>query len=127
MRMVVFALEEQHIPTANIRKENFNTAQVSIRPAPADKTVHTIHLKMDGKEYKFNSQYPDTILQSAEKNGIALPYSCRNGVCGSCAMHCRKGEVWHSNNEVLTDVELSSGIFLSCTGYPVHADISIEP
>ncbi|MBS1562920.1 MAG: 2Fe-2S iron-sulfur cluster binding domain-containing protein, partial [Bacteroidetes bacterium] len=58
--------------------------------------------------------------------GIALPYSCEAGRCGSCAATCTKGKVWMSYNEVLLDEELAKGRILTCTGYPVGGDIELE-
>jgi 2Fe-2S type ferredoxin len=126
MRMVTYALEEMRVPTANIRKENFDTTITRFRPSPPDKTQHRVHLQFQNHDYNFVAGYPDTILQAAEKNGIKLPYSCRNGVCGSCAAKCTKGTVWHSANEVLTDKELEKGMVLTCVGYPMHGDVALE-
>lgn len=126
MRMVIYALEEMKVPSANIRKENFDTTITRFKPTPPDKKTYHVHLDFGHRDYYFTAGYPDTILQAAEKNGIQLPYSCRNGVCGSCAAHCTSGKVWHSANEVLTDKELESGMILTCVGYPVNGDITIE-
>jgi len=126
MRMVGWSLEEQGISTENIKKENFNT---EVRPAkiltPPDITAHTVHLYLQGKQYDFVSSYPDTILQAAKKQGIALPYSCETGRCGSCAMLCTRGKVWLSYNEVLTDADIAKGLTLTCTGYPVNDDVTL--
>jgi ferredoxin-NADP reductase len=126
MRMVVYALEEQHVPSTHIRKENFNPNLVTIKPKPEDRSIHLVHLQWKGTVHQIETGYPDTILQSAQKAGVTLQYSCLNGVCGSCAMRCTRGKVWHSNNEVLTDVELNSGIILTCTGYATGGDIWLE-
>ncbi|MBS1690457.1 MAG: iron-sulfur cluster-binding domain-containing protein, partial [Bacteroidetes bacterium] len=126
MRMVSWSLEEQGINTENIKRENFNT---ELRPSkiltPPDIAAHTVHLYLHGKQYDFVSQYPDTILQAAKKQGITLPYSCETGRCGSCAMLCTKGKVWLSYNEVLTDADIARGLTLSCTGYPVNDDVTL--
>lgn len=126
MRMVVLSLEEYGVPAANIRKENFDTTLAILKQAPPDTELHEITLELNGTVYQFPSQYPSTILQSARKHGLNLPYSCSTGRCGTCAAHCISGKVWHSYNEVLTDVELDSGIVLTCTGYPVGGNVTIQ-
>lgn len=127
MRMAILALEEQGIDNAQIKKENFNTNDRQIiRTEPQDKTMHRVRIKMDNKEYSFSVQYPDTILQAAKKNGIALPYSCEVGRCGSCAARCIQGKVWLSYNEVLMDTDLAHGSILTCVGHPVDGDVVIE-
>ena len=127
MRMVILGLEEQGINEEQIRKENFNTnGRTVIKSEPPDKSPHRATIRMDGKEYSFPVQYPDTILQAAKKRGIALPYSCETGRCGSCAAICTVGKVWLSYNEVLMDSDLRKGRILTCVGHPVDGDVSIE-
>jgi ferredoxin-NADP reductase len=126
MRMVILSLEEMGVPVDNIRKENFNTElKPIIKAIPPDIAPHKVVLRSQEKEYSFISQYPDTILQAARKNGINLPYSCETGRCGSCAVKCITGKIWMSNNEVLTDSDIANGNILTCVGYPVQGDIFI--
>jgi len=127
MRMVLISLEEQGIHSDQVKKENFNTNDREVRKAaPADKATHLATIKTNGKEYTFPVVYPDSILQAAKKHGLALPYSCEVGRCGSCAARCTKGEVWLSYNEVLMDNDLKHGSILTCTGHPVNGDVTIE-
>lgn len=125
MRMVQLALEEENIPADHIRKENFNTAVITQQHQPPDKDTHVVSLNFKGGYYKFDSTYPDTILAAAKRSGLNLPYSCENGICGSCAAHCTSGKVWHRNNEVLTEAELKLGLILTCTGYPIEGNIEL--
>lgn len=126
MRMITFTLVEEHVPGKNIRKENFDTAKPVVVNEPPDKDTHTIDMHHHGSNFTFTSQYPDSILRSAQKAGLALPYSCEVGRCGSCAARCLKGKVWMSYNEVLTDKEIANGLVLTCTGYAVGGDVKLE-
>lgn len=126
MRMVLLALEEAYISAENVKKENFNTAVIQQKFAPPDTGSHHVTIQYNGEQFHFNSAYPDTILSSAQKHNIALPYSCGNGICGTCAAQCIKGKVWHRNNEVLTEKELKAGLVLTCTGYPINGDVTLE-
>ncbi len=127
MRMVIYALEENGVADDRIRRENFN---VNERPAilamPPDTNAHKVTLIHNGIRHEVICQYPDTLLMAAKKNGITLPYSCETGRCGSCVARCTKGEVWHSYNEVLMDMDLRHGSILTCTGYPIGGDVTIE-
>lgn len=127
MRMVILSLEEQGINSSQIKKENFNTelppSKLSI---PPDTDPHAVKLYIQEKEYNFICKYPDTILKAAKKNGIALPYSCETGRCGSCAVQCLQGKVWLSYNEVLTEADQAKGITLTCTGYPSGGDVTLK-
>lgn len=126
MRMVIFGLEEQNIPPENIKKENFSVLPAHNFIQPKDIDTHTVQIKLENSSYTFKTTYPDTILKSARKNGIQLPYSCETGQCGSCAVVCTSGRIWMSQNEVLTDRELSNGYVLTCTGYAVGGDVTIK-
>jgi ferredoxin-NADP reductase len=127
MRMAILTLEELGIEDEQIKKENFNTNDRAIKKAePADKEKHEVTLKFNGVEYAFPVQYPETILQAAKKQGLALPYSCEVGRCGSCAAICTRGKVWLSYNEVLMDMDLKHGSILTCVGHPVDGDVTIE-
>ncbi len=126
MRMVIWALEEHGISTTQIKKENFEV-HVPVRKAePPDKDMHEVRLRIGADVFELDCQYPETILQAARKKGIQIPYSCEVGRCGSCAARCRSGKVWMSVNEVLTDKDIEKGLVLTCVGYPVWSDVSLE-
>jgi ring-1,2-phenylacetyl-CoA epoxidase subunit PaaE len=127
MRMVTYALEEEGAHEEQIRKEHFNTNnRDTLRAAPPDKLPHNVTIVVGGTEHTFTVVYPETILQAAKKHGLSLPYSCEVGRCGSCAALCTKGEVWLSYNEVLMESDLKKGVVLTCVGYPVNGDVTIE-
>lgn len=125
MRMCTYTLQEAHVPKENIRRENFNTHRSNVVPEPPDKDPHSVKIFYRGEINSIEAAYPDTILKSARKQGLVLPYSCEAGRCGNCAAICKEGRVWMAYNEVLTDEELKKGWVLTCTGYPVGGDISL--
>ncbi len=127
MRMCTYTLQEADVPKQNIKKEDFAIQRlVPATAMPPDKEPHHVTIKFGGKQYRFQSQYPKSILQTAKEQGFALPYSCETGRCGSCAANCVKGSVWLSYNEVLTEIDIAKGITLTCVGYPVNGDVVLE-
>jgi len=122
MQMATIALLTEGIPAENIRKENFSTEKPVVKELPPDVEVHKVQVEVGEKKYKFDVQYPITILEAAKRQGIMLPYSCEAGKCGTCSAKCVQGKVWHSYNEVLMDRELQKGRILTCTGYPYGED-----
>jgi ring-1,2-phenylacetyl-CoA epoxidase subunit PaaE len=126
MRMATIQLTEDGVAAQQIRKENFSTFKPEIKALPPDTEKHTVQIHREGASFTIETQYPQTILQAAKKAGIALPYSCEAGRCGSCAATCSKGKVWMSYNEVLLNEEMAKGRVLTCTGYPVGGDIVLE-
>ncbi|RAV98471.1 ferredoxin--NADP reductase [Pseudochryseolinea flava] len=126
MQMATITLLTTGIPSANIRKEIFDTTKVNVRELPPDTDAHYVTLIQNGKRYKFTAQYPETILVAAKREGLILPYSCEAGKCGTCAATCSSGRVWMSYNEVLVERELQKGRVLTCTGYAVAGDVTID-
>jgi ring-1,2-phenylacetyl-CoA epoxidase subunit PaaE len=125
MRMVQFTLRVLGFSEDQLRKEHFVIDPIRKPTFTMPSTAFKVALHYERKTYHFTSAWPDTILQAAQKQGIALPYSCNTGRCATCAAHCRKGSVTMSNNEVLTDADLQGGLVLTCTGYAT-ADLELE-
>ena len=127
MRMIIFLLIEEGFPKENIKKEDFNPGNKKISGRlPPDKNSYQVHLILRGRVHHLTVEYPDSILQAARKLKLNLPYSCETGKCGSCAAKCISGKVWHSNNEVLTEKEISENIILTCTGHPQSGEVTLE-
>ena len=127
MRMGTYGLHEAGLPLAHIRRELFSTGVAPKAPlVPLDTAPRRVTLTMRGQQHQLAVQYPHTILQAAKRQGLKLPYSCEVGQCGNCAVRCTRGQVWMSNNEVLTDRDLARGLVLTCTGYPVGGDVALN-
>ncbi len=127
MRMCTYTLQAIGVPGSNIKKENFVIYNVSHRQhLPPDKATHQVQIKFGNNNYFLSVEYPDSILKTAQKKGLQLPYSCEVGRCGNCVAQCLQGTIWHSYNEVLTDKELKQGLVLTCVGHPVGGDVELS-
>lgn len=126
MRMAVFTLRLLGVAEEQIRRENFTVEYVPPPPVLADMGVKKVVVRVGGGQtIVFETAWPSTILQSALDRGIALPYSCKGGVCSTCVARCVKGRVKMSKNEVLTEKDLSEGLVLTCVGY-AETDVELE-
>ena len=75
----------------------------------------------------FNARPSQTVLEAAIEAGLAIPYGCRNGACGSCKGKLISGKVIHDDYQrsAMTEVELAAGNALFCCARALD-DIVIE-
>jgi CDP-4-dehydro-6-deoxyglucose reductase, E3 len=75
----------------------------------------------------FSAEPGETMLAAGIRQGIGLPYGCKDGACGSCK--CRKiaGTVEHGphQSKALSADEEAAGFVLTCCGVP-QSDVVLE-
>lgn len=75
----------------------------------------------------FSAEPGETMLAAGIRQGIGLPYGCKDGACGSCK--CRKisGTVAHGphQSKALSADEEAAGFVLTCCGVP-QSDVVLE-
>ncbi|MCH5717509.1 flavin reductase family protein [Niabella hibiscisoli] len=125
MLMSAISLRNNGVINAQIIKEDFNPLPPAKLPQPPDKVMHQVTVHLAQKTHVLNVQYPQTIVAAAKQAGIAVPYSCEAGRCGSCVATCTSGKIWMAYNEVLLEEEIAKGRVLTCQGYPIGGDATI--
>lgn len=75
----------------------------------------------------FNVDRDEAILAAAIRQGIGLPYGCKDGACGSCKSRILEGRVIHGAHQLrtLTREEEDAGYTLTCVAAP-QTDIVLE-
>src|ERR1043165_6071596 len=75
----------------------------------------------------FAAQGDETILSAAIRQGIGLPYGCKDGACGSCKCKKLQGEVSHGphQSKALSAEEAAAGLVLTCCATPL-SDVVLE-
>ena len=58
--------------------------------------AYTVTLAASGK--RFDVREGETVLEAAQRAGLALSYSCLAGVCGSCKATLIEGECGYPRN-----------------------------
>src|SRR5690349_16102776 len=86
--------------------------------------THTV--RIEGAELSFPCSTNQSVLDAALQAGIALPYSCRKGACGSCVAEIASGEVEGVNGACLTNETCAPGQVLLCMCAP-QTDLLIRP
>jgi ferredoxin-NADP reductase len=126
MRMIRLTLLFMGIEPANIRKENFVLETVPVADSALVYPPQNIQLEFNGEVHSITVGENQSILQAALQNDIALPYSCRGGICSTCIAKCISGKVEMSVNDVLLDADMAEGWVLTCTGHPVSGDVVLK-
>src|SRR4051812_18979198 len=75
----------------------------------------------------FGTHSAESILQAAIRQGIGLPYGCKDGACGSCKCRKLEGTVTHGphQSKALSPSEEEAGLVLTCCAYP-QTDVVLE-
>ena len=78
--------------------------------------------------HRFEADAGETLLDAALRQGLALPYGCRNGSCGSCKGRVLAGQYHYADATCppgISPDETASGLALFCQAIP-GSDMSIE-
>ena len=88
---------------------------------------HQIRINYRQKNTTYTVEVPEDkyILQTAEKQGVELPFSCRNGACTSCAVRILSGEVHQPEAMGISSKLKAQGYALLCVCYP-RSDLEVE-
>ncbi|POB00696.1 CDP-6-deoxy-delta-3,4-glucoseen reductase [Chromobacterium sinusclupearum] len=87
----------------------------------------TCQVKVLPSGHTFGVEAHETILEAALRQGVGLPYGCRDGACGACKGKVVEGEVSQDGfqEKALTSAEQAQGMALFCCARP-QGDVSIE-
>ncbi|MDB5743340.1 MAG: oxidoreductase FAD/NAD(P)-binding domain protein [Polaromonas sp.] len=75
----------------------------------------------------FTAEAGEPLLAAAIRQGIGLPYGCKDGACGSCKCKKLEGTVVHGTHQpkALSAEEEAAGFMLTCCGV-AQTDIVLE-
>ena len=85
----------------------------------------TATVQPSGRSFSVTRDEP--LLAAAIRQGIGLPYGCRDGACGSCKCRLLEGRVIHGAHQAkaLSAAEEEAGFVLTCCAAP-QTDVVIE-
>jgi CDP-4-dehydro-6-deoxyglucose reductase, E3 len=72
---------------------------------------------------QFQVEPDESVLEAGLRQGVVLPYGCKNGACGSCKAKLVAGEVEHGPHQssALPPREAAEGFALMCCAHPRSA------
>ena len=68
----------------------------------------------------------ESILDATLRVRPDAPFSCTNGVCGTCRAHLVSGEVRMDRNYALEPDEVDAGVVLACQAHPVTKTVTLD-
>ena len=76
---------------------------------------------------RFEVARDEPLLSAAIRQGVGLPYGCRDGACGSCKSRLIEGRVIHGahQHKALSEAEEAAGLILTCCAAP-QTDCVVE-
>ncbi|MBK7755994.1 MAG: 2Fe-2S iron-sulfur cluster binding domain-containing protein [Deltaproteobacteria bacterium] len=89
----------------------------------AEFKVHLIN-EQEGIDLVITTFVGEPVLDAADRQGLALPYSCRNGGCTICAGKLLSGEAEMGDQYVLEPEQIAAGFRLLCCAW-VTSDATI--
>lgn len=122
-------LEKLGLERKYVRHEMFgefhNPSTEADYPSDVPETVR-ITVTIQDKTYIVKGLSADSVMQTLEKNGIAVPARCRSGECGFCHSHLLSGKVYvpkHLDYRRLADYKF--GCIHPCCSFPL-TDLEIN-
>jgi ferredoxin len=96
-----------------ILQESFGESKPSTESRPLEAgTVETVVFLHSEKVCQVSSG--STLLDLAERNGVQIPFGCRQGQCGTCATRVLSGTVQMDVEAGLTAEQKNAGYVLPC-------------
>ena len=132
MAVVKETLTEAGIPRDHIHLEVFQSldgdpfAEVAVQAVPDDGQAADAEVAIDGKMHHLRWPVGRNLVDTMLAAGIEVPYSCREGNCGSCAATVIDGQVDLGNSGILEEEDIADGLFLACQACPLSDTVKIE-
>ena len=123
------ALRGLGVPRARIHQEIFHADEAPAAPAPA--ATHTpasatVKATLEGRGGAWPVQDGESVLETVLRNRADAPYACKGGVCGTCRVRLRGGEVHMDRNYALEPEELDAGYVLACQSRPLTPVVEVD-
>jgi 3-ketosteroid 9alpha-monooxygenase subunit B len=86
----------------------------------------TVTIFLERKKASVPRVEGETLLESARRAGLAPPFSCEAGNCGTCMARLTEGSATMRVNDALDEDEVADGYVLTCQGVPDTASVTVR-
>lgn len=134
MAMIKEALAEAGMARERVHLEIFQSLSgdpftddiAATHAGPDDGDAVSVLLDLNGESHRLRWPRRATLVDTMIAAGVDVPYSCKEGRCGSCAATVVRGEVDMATCDILEPEDLADGVILACQARPVSDDLHIE-
>lgn len=113
---------------ARYREESFQPtpapAPATATAAPAGSGDSEIRFLKTGRSARIAGDV--TILAAAQQAGLAIPYACEMGLCGTCRIKKISGEVVMDHQGGISEGDIDEGFILACCARPAGPAIEVD-
>ncbi len=125
-------LADLGVPSQHVITESFGAQEKPVTRAidraaqsKAAPGLSAATLAFQRSDKSTTAQGDETVLETAERIGVDMNYSCRVGSCGECSVRLISGEVKMDVEHALEPEDKAAGIILGCQARPT-SDIVVE-
>jgi ferredoxin-NADP reductase len=101
---------------SRIKQESFGGARANAGENAAAPSHSTGHVEFSRSHKVCQIPAGKSLLETAEINGVDIPFNCRQGQCGTCATRCIEGQVEMACDNGLDPDRKAAGYVLTCVG-----------
>lgn len=89
-------------------------------------TADACHIELKRSGHRFTLRAGERLLDALEREGVAPPSLCREGVCGTCAIPVLAGEIEHRDALQSADEKAANDIMYACVSRPVGDTLVLD-
>ena len=89
-------------------------------------TAMPAEVHLDGKTHEIEWPPESTLVDVLLSRGVRVPYSCREGDCGSCMSKLTRGRVEMACTDALEEEDIEDGYILACQARPLEGPLRVD-
>ena len=125
MEVVEAGLARRGIARSQVFIEWFEIPDEGLASAGTSETESMV-IRLDRRKYTIAYQAGDTILDTARRAGLAPPFACEAGSCGTCMAYLEAGKAAMRANNALSADEVEAGWVLTCQAIPLSREVVVD-
>ncbi len=115
---------EKSSSLAGLKDEQFNKESFSNSNA-IDKHTKPFTLTIKGRDKSYDIPIDKSIVEVLKEDGVFIPISCENGICGTCKCKVASGNIDHKDLVLNDDEKVNQKLFTPCVSRASGESIEI--